>query len=59
MFDSNEYNRVNLGLGGALGVHFGHVKIYFGYDQYLFSMMKSGHPFVNCANFRLGAAFVW
>jgi len=56
---NSNFNRVNLSLGGNIGVMFNHVKVYAGYDQGLFSFTKKDIAFSNVGQLRIGAAFVW
>ena len=53
------FNRVNIGLGGALGVFFHNVKIEVGYDQYLINPYKIDDLKGTRGQLRIGAAYVF
>jgi len=59
-FDQDIFNRVNLSLGGNIGVKIGHAKVYAGYDQGLFSFTKTDKVgYNNVGQLRIGFAWVW
>jgi len=59
-FDDTIFNRVNLYLGGNIGVMIGgHVKVYSGYDLGLFSYTKKDVGYNNIGQLRVGFAWVW
>lgn len=59
-FDDDYCNRVNLSLGGNIGILAGPVKIYAGYDQGLFSMTKTDKlGYSNIGQLRVGFAYVF
>lgn len=60
-FDHKGFNRVNLSLGGSVGVNLNnHVKIYVGYDQGLFSCTSTNQwGYSNVGQLRFGAAYIW
>lgn len=51
------FNRINVSLGGQLGVYFSHVKIYAGYDHSLMGYFKDISSSYGQA--RIGAAYVF
>jgi len=60
-FNYSGYNRVNLSLGGSIGVDLNnHVKIYVGYDQGLFSCTGTDKwGYSNVGQLRIGAAYIF
>lgn len=53
------YNKVNVSLGGQLGVFFHNVKIYAGYDQGLMSFTNKKYCNGTVGQLRVGAAYVF
>lgn len=59
LYGKDFYNRVNVSLGGQLGVYFYHVKIYAGYDQGLIPFTKKDYGKSSLGQLRIGAAYVF
>lgn len=58
-YGNDFYNRVNVSLGGQIGVYFYHVKIYVGYDQGLISFTNKNYCNGTLGQLRTGAAYVF
>lgn len=53
------FNRINISLGGQLGVYFSHVKIYAGYDHSMMGYFNKNIMNSSYGQARLGAAYVF
>lgn len=59
IFSENFYNRINMSLGGQVGVYFYHVKAFVGYDQAVFNFSDKQYGKTSLGQLRIGAAYVF